>query len=562
MTVAFGAGVEMVNVPLTILPDDIVEEEEVLVMTLSSPATGEALGDLYKATAMIFDDDAYYSIEKAIYHSTESTLILTINILRFGYTGRAGTVQLSTSDVCAVSGLDYTAQTNTLVSFDAGDKSQPVTLGILNDKIVEGNEWFRFSLSNPTQGELGVIRCARVNIKDDDCLISFGDDIYHVLEDTEMAMITVKRGAYIEKEAQIGNYIVTTVGLSAEENVDFTDVTRTIVFGVGETSVTFEVPIRNDDIVEQTESFEIRFSNMLGGQIGYPATAVVLIENEDVTYCFAESAYTVVEEERKVTIEVIRKGYKGRATSIEFTTERDTALSGQDFTNIRSLTVPFSIDQSAAKVDVTITDDGNYELTEHFNVLLTSSVVDELSVPSLAVVTIISDDVECDRPCQNGGICINPDECLCPKQFTGTNCENDVDECTLPNDCTDPLLTCVNTNGSYHCECRNPRFQLTGGTCIDVGCPLDYCLNGGVCVDSTTSASGYSCVCAIGYSGQTCDVYEFDNPTPTNRDGTLSAGEIGAIAVAGLVAILSLLLACQCCLYFSRMTNQRYDTNP
>ncbi|XP_072051948.1 FRAS1-related extracellular matrix protein 2-like [Amphiura filiformis] len=278
MTVAFGAGMEMVNVPLTILPDDIVEEEEILVMILSSPATGEALGDLYKATAMIFDDDAYYSIEKAIYFSTESTLNITSNILRFGYTGRAGTVQLSTSDVCAVSGLDYTTQTNTLVSFAAGDKSQPVTLGILNDKIVEDNEWFRFSLSNPTQGELGVIRCARVNIKDDDSLISFGDDIYHVLEDTEMAMITVKRGAYIEKDAQIE---VTTVGLSAEENVDFTDVTHTIVFGVGETSVTFEVPIRNDDIVEQTESFEIRFSNMLGGQIGYPATAVVLIENED-----------------------------------------------------------------------------------------------------------------------------------------------------------------------------------------------------------------------------------------------------------------------------------------
>ena len=30
---------------------------------------------------------------------------------------------------------------------------------------------------------------------------------------------------------------------------------------------------------------------------------------------------------------------------------------------------------------------------------------------------------KCDRECLNGGVCINPDECRCPEQFTGDYCE-------------------------------------------------------------------------------------------------------------------------------------------
>ncbi|XP_072048842.1 uncharacterized protein [Amphiura filiformis] len=83
------------------------------------------------------------------------------------------------------------------------------------------------------------------------------------------------------------------------------------------------------------------------------------------------------------------------------------------------------------------------------------------------------------------------------------------------------------------------------------GCPLGYCLNGGVCVASSTY--GYSCLCAVGYSGQTCDVYD----NPDRDDGTLSTGVIAAIAVAGLVAVLSLFLICLCCFFISRRLPSR-----
>ncbi|XP_053976495.1 uncharacterized protein LOC128875149 [Hylaeus volcanicus] len=62
----------------------------------------------------------------------------------------------------------------------------------------------------------------------------------------------------------------------------------------------------------------------------------------------------------------------------------------------------------------------------------------------------------CPAPCLNGGICTSPGRCTCPKGFTGSQCQTDVDECVTEKPC-DQL--CRNLPGTYECHCR-PGFQL------------------------------------------------------------------------------------------------------
>ena len=47
---------------------------------------------------------------------------------------------------------------------------------------------------------------------------------------------------------------------------------------------------------------------------------------------------------------------------------------------------------------------------------------------------------------------VNGYVCMCPNQWTGVNCENDVDECLLG---VDPCQngTCFNFDGGYNCTC-------------------------------------------------------------------------------------------------------------
>ncbi|MEL6392941.1 MAG: HYR domain-containing protein, partial [Bacteroidota bacterium] len=62
-------------------------------------------------------------------------------------------IDISLAGISATSGVDFTAQAPSTLSFAAnGNLSQSYTVEVLNDFLVEGNETFQVSLSNPTNG--------------------------------------------------------------------------------------------------------------------------------------------------------------------------------------------------------------------------------------------------------------------------------------------------------------------------------------------------------------------------------------------------------------------------
>lgn len=41
--------------------------------------------------------------------------------------------------------------------------------------------------------------------------------------------------------------------------------------------------------------------------------------------------------------------------------------------------------------------------------------------------------------------------CVCPKGYTGLNCEQDIDECKLSDNACENGAACLNSKGSYRC---------------------------------------------------------------------------------------------------------------
>ncbi|GAA48434.1 hypothetical protein CLF_101604 [Clonorchis sinensis] len=148
-------------------------------------------------------------------------------------------------------------------------------------------------------------------------------------------------------------------------------------------------------------------------------------------------------------------------------------------------------------------------------------------------------------PCQNGGQCIgssdnstckcppgfagfwceNPRQCgngpchphvsstsiqstpsykygTCPSGWTGLNCDEDVDECSIGHrsPCEHDGV-CMNTPGDFVCRCRE---GFTGARCeIEIlECATSPCLNGGSCVEGI---GNYQCICPPGFEGDNCE---------------------------------------------------------
>uniref|UniRef100_A0A8C9YIG6 EGF-like domain-containing protein n=1 Tax=Sander lucioperca TaxID=283035 RepID=A0A8C9YIG6_SANLU len=145
-----------------------------------------------------------------------------------------------------------------------------------------------------------------------------------------------------------------------------------------------------------------------------------------------------------------------------------------------------------------------------------------LEAQSNVTISHITSDPCLTSPCQNGATCnkntyisqdvavlessavifVSPQKeifnCTCLVGFTGTLCEDDIDECEV-NPCENKG-TCVNAPGSFYCHCQS---GFSGSFCsADVDeCLKVKCQNGGTCIPTQ---DGYHCHCVPGFEGRIC----------------------------------------------------------
>jgi hypothetical protein len=181
-TISFANGEweKVVSIPIT--DDSVKETTETFGLALSNPAGTKptTLGAISAATVSIMDDDAMpvFRLDSSSYSVGEGDGSLDVTIVRDTDPALAGTVDpnaQSTVDWLTADGsagaADYTgapASPDNTLTFDPGDVSETVSIAVLEDALVEGDESFGISLANAVAGALGDPHAALVTIHDND----------------------------------------------------------------------------------------------------------------------------------------------------------------------------------------------------------------------------------------------------------------------------------------------------------------------------------------------------------------------------------------------------------
>lgn len=168
--VTIPAGQSSAVVTVTINDDTAVEENETVLLRLSSPGAGGILGRP-SATLTILDNDfapGNLSVIEPV-PVTENAGTTGITVTRTSGKTGAISVRYALRNGTAIAGQDFVNQTGTL-SFLEGETTKTFLVQILDDAAIEGNESFQIELFQPTGGANvpAADRFTSVLILDDD----------------------------------------------------------------------------------------------------------------------------------------------------------------------------------------------------------------------------------------------------------------------------------------------------------------------------------------------------------------------------------------------------------
>ena len=405
-TLNFAAGETSKTISVPILDDQATEGAESFTLTLSSPTgSGVTLGAIAQTTVTIADDDgpATIQFESSSLVVTEGGPALIVAVTRSGQAGRAAGVQYAASSGTAAAGSDFVLAPGT-IAFAPGETRKTFAVDLPQDAVVEGDETFTITLSDPTgvATSLGIPITATVTIADDDAPTSLQLEAtaFSVTERTPSVTLTVVRSGGTTQAASV-NYA--TADGTAQASHDYAAASGVLQFAPGETRKAVTIPIIDDAIVEGNETFTLGLSGAAGSgvSLGSALSAVVTIHSDDAprppgVLGLASPSYGVVENAGVAQLIVQRQGGTAGPISVHYTTVSQGEVGPNDFVAASGEVSWADGEAGDREIDVRIVDDATHEADEAFRVELSGPTGGATLGPAgqAAVVVIHDDDPE------------------------------------------------------------------------------------------------------------------------------------------------------------------------
>ena len=375
-SLTFSAGQTSDNIPLTVINDLLYENNETVIVTLSTP-TNATLGTPVTHTYTITNDDPLPSVGFAVSTSNgledNTPAELTVNIS--AASGLDVTVNYSVTGGTASSGTDYTSVNGTL-TFPAGETgSQTVSIPIIDDDLDEDNETVIVTLSNPTNAGIGTESHTYTIIDNNDDQPEISITSAGPTSGEEGAVSQVTMVVNLSKPSGKTVTVDYLVSGDVDEGDDYTVAAGPLTFSPGEISKNITLTIVNDNIGELDETIIVTLSNPTNADMGTPASYTYTITNDDKSSIeFTEISSSGLEAISPATLTVtLAPSFPGTVTVDYSVISGGTATGGGEDYTLANGTLTFAAGDTEKYINITITADQLHESDETIVVQLSNS---------------------------------------------------------------------------------------------------------------------------------------------------------------------------------------------
>ena len=336
-------------------------------------------------TSTILNDDAavfFLQVEDEV-GEEDGTLEVTVKLSAAAT--ESATIEYSTTAGSATAGSDFTPVSGTL-TFEVGESTKTFEVPILDDSLTEGDETFVVTISNPSAYGLGEPSEATVTIKDDESasVVSFVEPISGSEADGQISVTlkldppSVDTVTVTVQSADDGSAAAATAG------VDYTAIDQAVTFAPGETTQTISVPVIDDDSAEGNETFTLTLKEPVNAGLPTNSSAQATIIDDEIRLIASIADVTVEESnegQRVMLFEVTLNMAIAQDVSIQFSTQDDTAIAGEDYiASSGTLIIPAG--RTKGTIGIFVLGDSDKEGDERFELLLFGANGVELDAPS------------------------------------------------------------------------------------------------------------------------------------------------------------------------------------
>jgi len=410
-TVTFAASEVSRMITVNLASDAAIEADEAFSVTLTGSASGLTIGTA-TASGTILNDDSSVSIAALSATKAEGQTGFTFTATRTGDISVAQTVSaaVSGSGATPASGGDFVGGIlpTWIITFAAGETSKIVAVDVVDDSLVEGNETFALTLSNPSAGLVLGTASAMGTIQNDDASVSIAAASADKPEGdsgTTPFTFTATRAGDISVTHSVAWSIVGS-GADGADPSDFGSGPLdggTLTFAPGETTKTVSLPVVGDTEVEADEQFTISLQNPTAGLTIQTGSAIGTIRSDDgppPTVSIAAAASVKAEGNSgstAFTFTVSRAGSVAAGATVSYSVTGSAAnpANAADFAGnvLQSGVVSFSAGEIARTLTINVRGDATVEPDNGFVVTLANPSAGSTLGTASANGTILNDDL-------------------------------------------------------------------------------------------------------------------------------------------------------------------------